>query len=50
LIAEKALELATDGLDSARKDALKTFIATLRRAQRETETTLLDKTSELAAL
>jgi len=49
LIAEKERELAA-GQNTGRKDALKTFIATLRKAQEETETTLINKTSELAAL
>lgn len=49
LIAEKVQELAAES-DTARKGALKTFIATLRQAQEKTETTLIDKTSQLAAL
>ena len=49
LIAEKERELAA-GQNTGRKGALKTFIATLRKAQEETETTLIKTTSELAAL
>ena len=49
LISEKERELAA-GPNTDRKGALKTFIATLRKAQEETETTLINKTSELAAL
>ena len=49
LIVAKEQELASSN-DDARKGVLKTFIATLREAQQGTETSLIVKTSELAAL
>ena len=49
LITEKEKELATEK-DPARKGALKTFIASLRKAQEGTETALIQRSSELAAL
>ena len=49
LITEKEQELA-DSNDDLRKAALKKFIATLKKTQEETETSLATKTFELAAL
>lgn len=49
LIAEKERELANATTDD-RKGALKTFIATLKKSQEKTEISLMEKSSELAAL
>jgi len=49
LIAEKKQEMEAEQ-DEARKGALKTFIDTLKKAQLQSETELMKKTLELAAM